>query len=81
MARVQRNFVVIEYVELVIIIGTAVVAVTQKTRLDLTICRTDLDASIQALHDSIEGPRQSAAQAASDALDPFEFEVDLDCED
>jgi hypothetical protein len=23
----------------------------------------------------------ASAQAASDALDPFEFEVDLDCED
>lgn len=52
---------------------------TVRTPIDLAICRTDLDASIQALHDSIEGPRQSAAQAASDALDPFEFEVDLDC--
>lgn len=54
---------------------------TVRTPIDLTICRTDLDSSIQALHDSVEGPRQSAAQALSDALDPFEFEVDLDCED
>jgi hypothetical protein len=52
-----------------------------RTPIDLTICRTDLDSSVQALHDSIEGPRQSAAQAASDALDPFVFDVDLDCED
>ncbi len=51
-----------------------------RTPIDLTICRTYLDASIQALHDSVEGPRPAAAQAASDALDPFEFEVDLDCE-
>ncbi len=32
MARVQRSFVVVEYVELLIIIVTAVVAVAQKTR-------------------------------------------------
>lgn len=54
---------------------------TVRTPFDLTICRSDFDARIQDLHDSIESPRQSAAQAASDALDPFEFEVDLDCED
>jgi hypothetical protein len=52
-----------------------------RTPFDLTICRSDFDARIQDLHDSIESPRQSAAQAASDVLDPFEFEVDLDCED
>jgi len=54
---------------------------TVRTPFDLTICRSDFDARIQDLHDSVESPRQSAAQAASDALDPFEFEVDLDCED
>ena len=54
---------------------------TESTPFDLTLCRSEFDASIQALHDSIEGPRQAAAQAASDALDPFEFDVDLDCED
>lgn len=36
MARVQRNFVVIEYVELVLIIVSAVVAITQKGRPGLT---------------------------------------------
>lgn len=54
---------------------------TVRTPIDLTICRTDLDASVQALHDSIEGPRRTAAQDLSDALDPFVFDVDLDCED
>jgi hypothetical protein len=53
---------------------------TVRTPFNLTICRSDFDASIQELHDSIEGARRSAAQAASDALDPFEFVVDLDCE-
>jgi hypothetical protein len=51
------------------------------TPFDLTVCRTDFDARIQELHDSIESARPAAAQAASDALDPFEFEVDLDCTD
>ena len=54
---------------------------TVRTPIDLTICRTNLDTSVQALHDSIEGPRRAAAQALSDALDPFVFDVDLDCED
>ena len=54
---------------------------TVSTPFDLTLCRTEFDGQIQALHDSVEAPRQAAAQAASDALDPFEFEVDLDCED
>jgi hypothetical protein len=54
---------------------------TVSTPFDLTLCRSEFDAQVQALHDSIEAPRQADAQAASDALDPFEFEVDLDCED
>jgi hypothetical protein len=54
---------------------------TVSTPFDLTLCRSEFDGQIQALHDSVEAPRQAAAQAASDALDPFEFEVDLDCED
>ncbi|MGH9314875.1 MAG: hypothetical protein ACRD1S_16955 [Vicinamibacterales bacterium] len=36
MVRVQRNFIVIEYVELAIIIVSAIVAVTQKSRPGLT---------------------------------------------
>jgi hypothetical protein len=52
-----------------------------RTPFDLTLCRTDFDARIQSMHDAAESTRQASAQAASDALDPFEFEVDLDCED
>ena len=52
---------------------------TVSTPFDLTLCRGEFDAEVQALHDSIEAPRQAAAQAASDALDPFQFDVDLDC--
>lgn len=51
------------------------------TPIDLTLCNADVDAEIETLHNDIEAPRQAAAQAASDALDPFNFEVDLDCED
>jgi len=54
---------------------------TTRTPFDLTLCRTDFNARIQAMHDSAESTRQASAQAASDALDPFEFEVDLDCDD
>jgi hypothetical protein len=54
---------------------------TTQTAFDMTVCRSDFDARIQAMHNSAESARQSAAQAASDALDPFEFEVDLNCQD
>jgi len=33
------------------------------------------------MHEAAETTRQASAQAASDALDPFEFEVDLNCQD
>lgn len=54
---------------------------TVRTPFDLTLCRSDFDARIQELHDSVEAGRRTAAQAASDALDPFSFDVDLDCTD
>jgi hypothetical protein len=54
---------------------------TVQTPFSLTLCRSDFDARMQALHDSVDSARQSSAQAASDALDPFEFVVDLDCQD
>jgi len=47
----------------------------------MTICRSDIEAAIQSLHDAEQSTRQAAAQALSDALDPFQFDVDLDCED
>lgn len=52
-----------------------------RQRFELTTCRADLDAAIQSLHDAEQGARQAAAQARSDALDPFQFDVDLDCEE
>jgi hypothetical protein len=54
---------------------------TVRTPFDFTICRSDFDGRVQELHDSVESLRRSTAQAASDALDPFQFDVDLDCED
>ena len=48
---------------------------------DLTLCRSEFDSAIQQMFDAEESARRSAAQAASDALDPFHFDVDLDCED
>ena len=54
---------------------------TTRQRFDLTTCRADLDAAIQSLHDAEQSARQAAAQARSDALDPFQFDVDLDCEE
>ena len=50
-----------------------------------TCCRSEAQAQLDAvgkqMHDQTEGPRHAAAQAASDALDPFSFEVDMDCKD
>jgi hypothetical protein len=52
-----------------------------RRRFDLTLCRSEFDSTIQSMVDSEETARRNAAQAASDALDPFHFDVDLDCED
>jgi hypothetical protein len=54
---------------------------TVRTPFDLTLCRNTFDARIQAMHDSMDRARQAAARAASARLDPFEFDVDLNCED
>jgi hypothetical protein len=54
---------------------------TTRQRFDMTICRDALDAAIQSLHDAEQSTRQAAAQARSDALDPFTFDVDIDCEE
>jgi hypothetical protein len=45
------------------------------------ICRDSIDSKLQEMHDAERQSRQSAAQAKSDALDPFNVPVDLDCED
>lgn len=48
---------------------------------DLTICRRQFPQMIQKMVRDEERERRKSAQAASDALDPFNFDVDLDCED
>ncbi|NJN00096.1 MAG: hypothetical protein HC800_25800, partial [Phormidesmis sp. RL_2_1] len=51
------------------------------TAFDMTLCRGRFASEIQALHDRTESSRRSTAQSASDALDPFHFDVDLNCTD
>lgn len=48
---------------------------------DVTLCRSAFDSRIESIFDSQEAARHSSAQAASDALDPFNFTVDIDCEE
>ena len=48
---------------------------------DLTVCRSAITPEVRALFEAERSARQRAAQAASDALDPFHVDVDLDCED
>ncbi|MBK8814442.1 MAG: hypothetical protein IPN42_02555 [Methylococcaceae bacterium] len=54
---------------------------TTRRHFDLTLCRSDFDSAIRAIFDAEEQARRSRVQAASDALDPFHFDVDLNCED
>jgi hypothetical protein len=54
---------------------------TTRRRFDLSICRSEFDSTIRSTFEAEEDARRRAAQAASDALDPFYFDVDLDCED
>ena len=54
---------------------------TISSEFDLTLCRSEFDSTIRSMAEAEESERRSAAQAASDALDPFRFDVDLDCGD
>lgn len=51
------------------------------TPFNVKVCSGDFSAKMQEMHDNIESARQSAAQALSDEIDPFNFDVDIDCED
>ncbi|MGB3292057.1 MAG: hypothetical protein WBB01_03575 [Phormidesmis sp.] len=51
------------------------------TPFDITLCRGRFALKIQTMHDHVESNRRSTVQAASDALDPFHFDVDLSCTD
>lgn len=54
---------------------------TTRRAFDLTLCRGDFDSAIDGMFSAEEQARRQAAQAASDALDPFHFDVDLNCAD
>jgi hypothetical protein len=54
---------------------------TTRQQFDLTLCRSEFDSNIRTMFESEESTRRAAAQAASDALDPFHFDVDMNCED
>lgn len=49
--------------------------------LDVTTCRAAFPSSVQQLVNTEEKQRRADAKAASDALDPFQIDVDLDCQD
>lgn len=53
---------------------------TVQTPFDTTCCRSDVQSTLQGMHDAIEGPRHDTVQASSDALDPFQVDIDLDCQ-
>jgi hypothetical protein len=54
---------------------------TTRRPFDLTLCRSEFDSQIREMFEAEESQRRATAQAASDALDPFHFDVDLDCEE
>jgi hypothetical protein len=53
------------------------------TPLTMVGCRSDLQDRVASrateIHNGVEGPRRASAQAASNALDPFVVNVDLNC--
>jgi len=52
-----------------------------RQQFDLTLCRSEFDGKIKAIFENEEKARRAAAKAASEALDPFYFDVDLNCDD
>lgn len=48
---------------------------------DATLCQKDLKPTVESRLQTTQTQRQAKAQALSDALDPFNFEVDLTCEE
>ncbi len=50
-------------------------------RFDLTICRSQFNTTIRSMFEAEERTRRNAVQAASDALDPFHVDIDLNCKD
>ena len=54
---------------------------TVRERFSFTICRSEFDARIQAMHNATAAAREARARAKSAKLDPFNFQVDLNCTD
>jgi hypothetical protein len=54
---------------------------TSSQAIDLTACRAAFPNAVQQIVNTEERQRRAQAQAASDALDPFQIDVDLDCTD
>jgi hypothetical protein len=54
---------------------------TTRTPFDVSLCLGEFDSTIASMFQTEASARQSSAQSASDALDPFHFDVDLNCED
>ena len=54
---------------------------TTEQPFDLNLCRNQLPGVVKRMVRAEEKPRRAAAKAASAALDPFNFDVDLDCAD
>jgi hypothetical protein len=54
---------------------------TTRRAFDLNLCRSEFNGAIQSMFAAEESARRAAAQAASDSLDPFHFDVDLNCEE
>lgn len=52
-----------------------------RRRFDLTLCRSEFEPTIRSMFEEEEQARRTAAKNASDDLDPFFFDVDLECED
>ena len=52
-----------------------------RTPFDVTLCRSEFDSTIQDMFDRQESTRRASAQGGSDALDPFNFTVDIDCDE
>lgn len=52
-----------------------------RTPFDIVLCRSEFDSTIRDMFEQQETDRRAQAQAASDALDPFHFDVNLDCAD
>ena len=54
---------------------------TTEQPFDLNLCRNQLPGVVKKMVRDEERPRRAAAKAQSAALDPFNFDVDLGCED